>query len=190
MLLSCRDDFLVLHDFLVEVNLRDSRDHFVKLQRVLPLLDIWGWLTGWIAAGHLHRWLDGLLQPYSVLCTSPRTSPYLGRSPLVCFACRWLCYSLSCCWPCSSRFFSSPPTTLLYCDLHVFRTSPRKVCSSRSMAVGRRPSELALCLGLTECFKNEEPFLRRHDVQRDSLDVCFVRFVQPAESHFAAYLGW
>ena len=51
--LSCRDDFLVLHDFLVEVNLWDSRDHFVKLQRVLPLLDIWGWLTGWIAAALL-----------------------------------------------------------------------------------------------------------------------------------------
>ena len=44
----------------------------------------------WTSAS-LVGWLP---QPYSVLCTSrrtsPRTSPYLGRSPLVCFACRWL----------------------------------------------------------------------------------------------------
>ena len=30
----------VLHDFLVEVDLLDGRDHFVKLQLVLSLLDI------------------------------------------------------------------------------------------------------------------------------------------------------
>ena len=66
------------------------------------MLNIWDWLTGWIAAGHLQRWLDGLLQPYSVLCTSPRISPCLGHSPLVCFACRWLCSSSACCWLCSS----------------------------------------------------------------------------------------
>ena len=51
------------------------------------------------------------------LCgVSPRTSPCLGRRPLICFACRWLCSSLACCWllSCSasswlfpSRFFSS-----------------------------------------------------------------------------------
>ena len=104
--LSCRDDLLVLHDFLVEVNLWDSRDLFVKLQLVLPLLNIWDWLAGWIAAGHLHRWLDGLLQPYSVLCTSPRISPCLGRSPLDCFACCWPSSCLACCWLCSSASFS------------------------------------------------------------------------------------
>ena len=30
-------------------------------------------------------------------------------------------------------------------------------------------------LPLTECFENEEPFLWRKDVQRDSLDVCVAR---------------
>ena len=116
-----------------------SRDLFVKLQLVLLLLSIWDWLAGWIAAGHLHRWLDGLLQPYFVLSTFPRTSPCLGRSPLVCFACRWLCSwpcsslpccwlcsslaccwlcSSACCWLCSSRFFSSflPLSTIERCS--------------------------------------------------------------------------
>ena len=45
---SCRDDFLVLHGFLVEVNLWDSRDLFVKIQLVLPLLNIWDWLADWM----------------------------------------------------------------------------------------------------------------------------------------------
>ena len=37
------------------------------------------------------------------LCgVSSRTSPSLGRRPLVGFACRWLCSSLDCCWLCSS----------------------------------------------------------------------------------------
>ena len=40
LLLSCLDVFLVLHDFLVEVDLLDGRDPFVKLQLALPLLDI------------------------------------------------------------------------------------------------------------------------------------------------------
>ena len=31
-----------------EVNLWDSRDFFVKLQVVLPLLNIWGWLADWM----------------------------------------------------------------------------------------------------------------------------------------------
>ena len=40
-----------------------------------------------------------------VLCfsrASPRTSPCLGRSPLVGLACCWLCSCLACCWPRSS----------------------------------------------------------------------------------------
>ena len=47
---------------------------------------------------------------------------------------------------------------------------------------------LALCLGFTECFENEQPFLWRHDAQGDYLDVRFVRFVQPAESNLVADL--
>ena len=106
MLLSCRDDFLVLHDFLVEVNLWDSCDLFVTLQLVLPLLDIC--IGSWMLR-------DCLGCSFPLTCASPRTSPCLGRSPLVCFACRWLCSSLACCclcssaccWLCPSRFFSS-----------------------------------------------------------------------------------
>ena len=52
-------------------------------------------------AGHLHRFLDASGQAgcsFPLCCASPRTSPCLGRSHLVCFAC---------CWLCSSRFFSS-----------------------------------------------------------------------------------
>ena len=30
---------------------------------------------------------------------SSRTSPCPGRNAFVCFACRWLCSSLACCWP-------------------------------------------------------------------------------------------
>ena len=44
---------------------------------------------------------------FPLSCTSPHTSPCLGHSPLVCFACCWLCPCLACCWLCSSRFFSS-----------------------------------------------------------------------------------
>ena len=69
--------------------------------------------------GHLHRSLDASgLADCSVLLycvsppNSPRTSPCLGRSPLVCLACGWLCSCLACwlcssacCWLCSSRFF-------------------------------------------------------------------------------------
>ena len=68
-------------------------------------------------AGHLHRFLDasGLAGcSFLLYCVSHRTSPCLGRSPLVCFACGWLCSSAccwhcssACCWLCSSRFFSS-----------------------------------------------------------------------------------
>ena len=62
-------------------------------------------------AGHLG--LAGC--SFLMYCASPRTSPCLGRSPLVRFACRWLCSylacrwlcSFACCWLCSSRFFSS-----------------------------------------------------------------------------------
>ena len=39
-LLSCLDDPLVLHDFLVEVDLWDFRDPFFKLQLFLPLLPL------------------------------------------------------------------------------------------------------------------------------------------------------
>ena len=74
------------------------------LQLVLPLLDIWDWL----AAAFLCSVLLLVLRLVSV------------RSPLVRFACRWLCSSSacrwlallcswlcsSCCWLCSSRFFS------------------------------------------------------------------------------------
>ena len=99
LLLKSLDDFLVLHAFLVEVNLWDSRDHFVKLQLVLPLLDIWDWLADWLDC----CWTSAsLAAAFPLLCDSPRTSPCLGRSPLVCFAYRWLCSSLACCWPCSS----------------------------------------------------------------------------------------
>ena len=52
------------------------------------------------------------------------------------------------------------------------------------------PSVLALCLCLTECFENEEPFLWRDDVQRHSLDVFFVRFVQRAKTNLVADLHW
>ena len=40
LLLSCLDDFLVLHDILVEVDLWDGRDPFDKLQLSLQLLHI------------------------------------------------------------------------------------------------------------------------------------------------------
>ena len=87
LLLSCLDDFLVLHDFLVEVDLRDGRDSFA-----LPLLNI-------CIAGC----------SFLLYCVSPRTSPCLGRSPSVCFAGRWLCSFLACLWLCSlaSRWLCS-----------------------------------------------------------------------------------
>ena len=80
--------------------------------------------------GHLHRSLDasGLADcSFLLYCVSPRnsprTSPCLGRRPLVCLACCclcsclaccwlrssaccWLC-SFACCWLCSSGFLSS-----------------------------------------------------------------------------------
>ena len=62
LLLSCLDDFLVLPDFLVGVDLWDGRDHFA-----LHLLDIC--IAG---CNYLHY------------CASPRTSPCLCRCPLVC----------------------------------------------------------------------------------------------------------
>ena len=113
----------LLHDFLVEVDLWNGRDYFVKLQVSLPLLDICigSWMLGdWLAAAF----------PCGV---SPRTSPCLGR-PLVCFACRWLCSSLdccwlcscfaccwlcssACCWLCSSRFFSSSLQIFMFFSL-------------------------------------------------------------------------
>ena len=68
--------FLALHDFLVAVDLWDGHDHFA-----LPLLDVC---------------IDGC--SFLLYCVSPRTSPSLGRRPLVCFVC---------CWLCSCRFFSS-----------------------------------------------------------------------------------
>ena len=73
---------LILHGFLVEADVWDGRDHFAKLQLVLPLLDIWDWL----AAAFLCTVLLLVLRLVSV------------RSPLVRFACRWLCSSLACCW--------------------------------------------------------------------------------------------
>ena len=64
-----------LHGFLVEVDLWNSRDPFVKFELVLHLLDIWDWL----AAAFLCGVLLLLLRLVAV------------RSPLVCFACYWLC---------------------------------------------------------------------------------------------------
>ena len=49
-----------------------------------------------------------------------------------------------------------------------------------------RSSVLALCLCVAECFEREQSFIWRHDVQRDFLDVCFVRRVQSAEPNFVA----
>ena len=54
-----------------------GRDHFANLQLVLPLLDIWDWL----AAALLCTVFLLILRLLSV------------RSPLVRFACRWLCSS-------------------------------------------------------------------------------------------------
>ena len=87
------DDPLVLH---VEVALWDFRHPFVKLQLFLPLLPL---LDICIGSWMLRDWLT---VAFPLQCVSPhnspRTSPCLGHSPLVCFAC---------CWLCSSRFFSS-----------------------------------------------------------------------------------
>ena len=62
VLLHAETQVLVLHGFVVEVDLWDGRDHFAKLQVILPLLDI------------LHRFLDasgtGRLQLSSVMCFS------------------------------------------------------------------------------------------------------------------------
>ena len=89
-----------------------SRDHFAKLQALIA------------PAGHLHRFLDASELAgcsFPLYCISHRTSPCLGRSRLVCLACRWLCSCLgccwlcsclACCWLCSSRFLSS--------SLHMF----------------------------------------------------------------------
>ena len=96
-LLSCLDDPLVLH---VEVDLWDFRDPSVKLQLFLPLLPL---LDICIGSWMLHNWLT---VAFPLQCVSPRNSPgyfaSLGHSPLVCFACCWLCSSLACCWLCSS----------------------------------------------------------------------------------------
>ena len=78
----------VLQDFLVEVDICNGRDYFVKIQLSLPLLDIC------IGSQMLGDWLGA-----AFLCgVSPRTSPCLVRRPLVCFACRWHCSFLACCW--------------------------------------------------------------------------------------------
>ena len=47
---------------------------------------------------------------------------------------------------------------------------------------GRSATVLALGLELAECLGNELAFLGVHDVQRESLDVCLERLVQPAKS--------
>ena len=95
----------VLHDFLVEVDLWNGLDHFVKLQ---PSLTGSQMLGDWLAA----TFLCGIY---------PRTSRCLGRRPLVCFACRWLCSSLACCWLCSCFaccwLCSSAWCCLLFCLL-------------------------------------------------------------------------
>ena len=97
LFLSCLDDLLVLHDFLVELDLCDGR---ITSSSAPP--------------EYLHRSLDasGLADcSFLLYCVSPRnsprTSPCLDRSPLVCLACCWLCSCLASCWRCSSRFFSS-----------------------------------------------------------------------------------
>ena len=48
-------------------------------------------------------WISAALAAAFFCTVLPRTSPCLGRTPLVCFACcwRWLCSS-ACCWLCSS----------------------------------------------------------------------------------------
>ena len=49
-------------------------------------------------AGHLHRFLDAWELAgcsFPLCCVSPRTSPCLSLSPLVSFACLWLCSSLA-----------------------------------------------------------------------------------------------
>ena len=66
LFLSCLDDLLALHDFLVDPYLCDSAP-------IAP-------------PGHLHRSLDasGLADcSFLLYCVSPRTSPCLCRSPLV-----------------------------------------------------------------------------------------------------------
>ena len=109
----------MLHGPLVEVDLWESLVHFVKLQLVLPLLNICigSWmLRDWLPAAFLCTVLLLVLR----LC--------LGRSPFVCLACcrlcsslacRWLCSCLARCWLCSSLFFSS----LL--QIFVFSRCPR-----------------------------------------------------------------
>ena len=82
---------LILQCFHVEVDFWDGRDHFAKLQLLLHLLFIC--IRSWML------W-DWLAAPF--LCSvSPRTSPCVGRSPLVRFACCWLCSCLACRWLCS-----------------------------------------------------------------------------------------
>ena len=76
----------------------DGRDHCAKIQLVSSLL------AHIALSGHLG--VAGCNFP--LCCGSPRTSPCLGRNPLIRLACRWLCSSASC-WLCSSRFFSSSP---------------------------------------------------------------------------------
>ena len=109
-----------------------------------------------------------------------------------------LCMALS-----HALLFVCTSFSCLYRDLHVFRRSSRKVCSSRSMAGGgARPYLRSASIEIEgeegsdrTCARPRAGWTPRergavspgHDVQRDSLDVCFVRFVQPAESHFVAY---
>ena len=90
LLLSCLDEFLVLPDFLVEVDLWDGRDHFA-----LHLLDI-------CIAGCNYSLLSVLLLVIRLVSVVVLWFA---------FACRWLCSSLAYRGLCSSRLFSS---------LHVF----------------------------------------------------------------------
>ena len=98
LLLSCLFDHF--HDFIVEVDLLDSRVHLA-----LPLLDI-------CIAGC----------SFLLHCASPRTSPCLGRRPLL---------------PADAMFFSCLLLALLLCLLlallfsFLFIIAPDCSCSSR-----------------------------------------------------------
>ena len=93
LLLSCLDDFLVLHDFLVEVDLWDCRDHFVKLQLVIA--------PCWISASVLRCFGTGWLQLSSELCFSSYFA--MSRSQSFGFPCLLL-----------TMLFSCLPLTLLF----------------------------------------------------------------------------
>ena len=144
LLLSCLDDFLVLHDFLAEVDLWDSRDHFVKLQLFLPLLDICigSWmLRDWLAAAFLCAVLLLVLRLVSV------------RSPLVCFC---LPLALLFCLPLALLFclllalLICLLLALLFSILFIF--DPDLRCSSRcprTLVALLRSSHHWLCFSLT-----------------------------------------